>query len=57
MNPQFAKHGYSLTKGFFENEEALDAGSKVSAILVSCIALERISVPSCSALRYESRAI
>src|SRR6266487_1371915 len=28
----FAKYGYSLTKGFFENEEALDPGSKVSAI-------------------------
>jgi hypothetical protein len=26
-----AKYGYSLTRGFFENEEAL-AGSKISAI-------------------------
>ncbi len=31
--PEFAKYGYSLTKGFFENEEALDPGSKVSAIV------------------------
>jgi len=30
--PGFAKYGYSLTNGFLENEEALDAGSKVSAI-------------------------
>jgi hypothetical protein len=30
--PEFVKYGYSLTKGFFENEEALDPGSKVSAI-------------------------
>ena len=30
--PEFAKYGYSLTKGFLENEEALDPGSKVSAI-------------------------
>jgi Sulfotransferase family len=30
--PEFAKYGYSLTRGFFENEEALDPGSKVSAI-------------------------
>jgi hypothetical protein len=31
--PEFAKYGYSLTKGFFENEEALDPGSKVSTIV------------------------
>jgi len=30
--PEFAKYGYSLTRGFVENEEALDPGSKVSAI-------------------------
>jgi sulfotransferase family protein len=29
--PELAKYGYSLTRGFFENEEAL-AGSKISAI-------------------------
>jgi hypothetical protein len=31
--PEFAKYGYSLTKGFIEHEEALDPGSKVSAIV------------------------
>jgi Sulfotransferase domain. len=31
--PEFAKYGYSLTKGFFETDEALDPGSKVSAIV------------------------
>ena len=30
---EFAKHGYSLVKGFVENEQALGSGSKLSAIL------------------------
>ena len=30
--PEFAKHGYSLIKGFVENDQALDRGSKVTAL-------------------------
>ena len=30
---EFAKYGYSLIKGFVQNEEALGSGSEVSAIL------------------------
>jgi hypothetical protein len=37
--PEFAKYGYSLTKGFFENDEALDPSSKVSAIFGSMYCL------------------
>ncbi len=30
--PEFARYGYSLTKGFIQAEEVLDLGSKVSAL-------------------------
>ncbi len=30
--PEFARHGYSLVKGFIESEEAVNPGSKVSAL-------------------------
>jgi hypothetical protein len=33
FEPEFAKYGYSLIKGFVETEEALDRGSKISAVL------------------------
>jgi len=39
---EFAKHGYSLIKGFIDNEEALGSGSKLSAIFgpVYCLAAD-----------------
>jgi len=39
---EFAKHGYSLIRGFVEDEEALYAGSKLSAILgpMYCLAAD-----------------
>jgi hypothetical protein len=39
---EFAKHGYSLIKGFVENEDALISGSKLSAISgpIYCLAAD-----------------
>ncbi len=39
---EFAKHGYSLIKGFIDNEEALGSGSKLSAIFgpIYCLAAD-----------------
>ena len=37
--PEFAKYGYSLIKGFVESEEALGSDSKVSAVLGSIYCL------------------
>jgi hypothetical protein len=51
--PRFAKYGYSLTKGFFENDEALDPGSKVSAIFgfMYCLGADLSALLQRSALR------
>ena len=51
--PEFAKHGYSLIKGFTDNEDALLQGSKISALLgpIYCFGADLWSFVRRSAIR------
>ena len=60
--PEFAKHGYSLIKGFTENEKMLGRDSKVSAVLgpTYCLAADVSALLRRSAVRtkgYLKRAV
>jgi len=60
--PEFAKYGYSLIKGFMENEEMLGRDSKVSAVLgpMYCLAADVTALLRRSAVRtkgYLKRAV
>ena len=54
--PEFAKYGYSLIKGFMENEEMLGRDSKVSAVLgpMYCLAADIAALLRRSAVRAKS---
>ena len=53
---EFAKHGYSLTKGFVESDEVLGSASKLSAILgpIYCLAADLAALLRRSAGRTRS---
>jgi Sulfotransferase domain len=60
--PEFAKYGYSLIKGFMENEKMLGRDSKVSAVLgpMYCLAADVAALLRRSAVRtkgYLKRAV
>jgi hypothetical protein len=56
--PEFARYGYSLIKGFIESEEALDRGSKVSALCgpIYCLAADLGALMRRSAVRTKGHA-